>query len=104
MVAAGFEYIVKAYEIALHISVRIGNAVAHPGLCCEVNYHRDVFGAEDVLQSIPVGNRSLDKFPASAGHLFQFSEPAVLDIHVIIVCDRVNSYHSYIFIVRQQAP
>ena len=27
MVAAGFEYIVKAYEIALHISVRIGNAV-----------------------------------------------------------------------------
>lgn len=49
MVATSFEDIIEAYEIALHISVGISDAIPHTSLRCEVyHYGNPVFG-EDTL-------------------------------------------------------
>ena len=86
--AAGFEDVVKAGQVAFDIGVRVGDGIAHPCLCGEVDDDIRAGLGEKLPDQCPVGNRPPDKLPSAvsrtgclAGNLRQ---PVFLEGDVII--------------------
>ena len=46
MMTTGLENIVKADDVALDVSVGIGNGIPYPGLCSKVYYDIEMVGGE----------------------------------------------------------
>ena len=90
VVAACLEDVVESDEIGFHIGVRIGYGITHSGLGCEIDYDSGAVVREKPLHQIPVGNAALDKGPV-APEGFDFPQPFVFDIYIVIIRDRVDS-------------
>ena len=63
MVTASFKDVVKTDEVALDISIRIGDAVTNTSLGCEVYNNRDIVFGEDFFYGFLVSNRGMNKPP-----------------------------------------
>ena len=93
VVAACLEDVVESDEIALNIGIRIGDAVAHSGLGCEIDHDSRAVVREKLLHQVPVGNAAFDKGPVTPEG-FDFPQPFVFDIYIVIIRDRVDSNDS----------
>ena len=101
VVAAGLQNIVESNQIALHIGVRIGDGVADPGLCGQINHYCYPVVSEYLLYCLAIGYTLVHKFPIAAERV-DFIKPGLFDSHVVIVSYRVDSDYPDIFIIRKQ--
>ena len=58
---AGFEDIKEADQVRFHISIRVGDGVAHTSLCCKVNYHRRLVLFEQFSGQFLISDVAFDK-------------------------------------------
>ncbi len=106
VVAAGFQYIGKAEDVALHVGVGVFEAVAHPGLCGEVDDGVKVFFAEELVEAVLVFELELYEVEVGlcfAGNPFfvgdfMFIEAGGLEAphfeaDVVVVVDTVEAYY-----------
>lgn len=90
-VAAGFEYVVEAYYVALDVCVRIGDAVPYSGLCGEIDHNCRPVLAEYAGDRFHVGYGVVDEGePVSVS--FQLIQSLVFKGYVIVVGDAVYAY------------
>lgn|GEM_PF-2558456 len=88
-VTAGFKDVIKTDDVAFNIGIRIGNGIAHTGLCSQVyNDFRFVVGKDFINQRF-VGQVAFDKDPlgfavldSASSNLFQ---TVFFDGYVIVV-------------------
>ena len=100
---AGFEDIKEADQVGFHISIWVGDGVAHTSLCCKVDDHRRLVLLEQLRDQLLVGDVAFDK--SKCGILSQlvqaelFECHVVVSIHVVDADDRsrrsllINSFH-----------
>ena len=63
MMTACLKNIVKTYEIALDIAIRVSDAVSHSGLGGKIYHHINLIFRENFLDESFVGNATMDERP-----------------------------------------
>ena len=89
---ARFKYVEKAYDIAFDIGIRIGDAVPDSGLSRQIDNDTYSVTLKNGVNYVLVRYGSLYERPFASGlpgALFYFGEPAIFDIDIIIVSNRV---------------
>ena len=61
--AAGFQNIVEADDVGFYVDVRVGDAVAHPGLGSEVDHDIRSVILKDLIDDGSVSNAAFDEGP-----------------------------------------
>ena len=102
MMAACFQNIVEAYEIALDIGVRIRDGITDTGLRGKIDHYGNPVVTKNLLNCILVRNRRMDECPVSAEGL-DFTQALVLYVDVVIIGDTVDTDDADIVNVREQA-
>ena len=94
MVSARLQDVVKAYDVALDVSVGVFDGVAHARLCGQVDHHIRLILGEELLHRGPVGNVAPHGPVLDArGHsLGQLGQPVLLERRVVIVVQVVNAH------------
>lgn len=88
-VTAGFQYIVKANQVAFDISIRIGDGIAHASLCSQVYYYFRLVVGKDFIYQRFVGQVAFDEGPlgfavfGSAGS--NLLQTVFLDGYIVVV-------------------
>ena len=94
-VAARLEDVVESDEVALHVGAGVDNRVAHARLGGEVDHDFRPELSEKAVDKGFIGYIALDEAPAAVGMAFgcllNLSEAELLDAHVVIVVERVDS-------------
>ena len=101
VVAACLEYVVEADEIAFDVCVRVGDGIAHTGLCGQVDHYGYAVFAEDLLHCSLVRDGCLHEFPVPAERLY-LCEPFALDAYIVVVGHRVDAHHAYVIDIMKQ--
>ncbi len=101
VVAAGFEYVVEADDVALDVGIRGGDGAADSCLRGKVDNHRRLISREHILNRGLVGNAGLDEVPF-ASEDFYFAKPPIFEIDIIIVSERVDPHHSDVLVHLEQ--
>ena len=70
MMAAGFEDVVEADEVRFDIGVRVGDGVAHAGLCGKVDHDLRLVLLEDSVNARLVRQIALDEGKIRVGGQF----------------------------------
>ena len=92
VMTARFKYVEKAYDIAFDIGIRIGDAVPDSGLSRQIDNDTYSVTLKNGVNYVLVRYGSLYERPFASGlpgALFYFGEPAIFDIDIIIVSNRV---------------
>lgn len=84
VVTAGLKNIVEADDVALNISVRVGDAVTYASLRCKIDYNRRRIFLENPGHRLLPGNAVFHEHEALV--LRQPAKPLLLDIDIIIIC------------------
>ena len=100
--AASFQYIIKAYQITFNISIWVGNTIAHTRLCCQIHNDLRLILIKQLVDKCFVGYVSFDK-DKSVSKLRQLLQPPLLDVHVIISIQIVQTHYKGIELLLQQA-
>ena len=100
--AAGFQYIIKANQIAFDIGTRIRDAITHPRLCCQIHNNLRLILIKQLVDKCFVGYVSFDK-DKSVSKLRQLLQPPLLDVHIIIGIQIVQTHYKGIELFLQQA-
>lgn len=100
--AACFQNIVEAYEIALDIGIRVSYGITDTGLRGKIDHDRNPVVTKNLLDCILVRNRRVDECPVSAEGL-DFAQALVLYIDVVIIGDAVNADDADIVNVTEKA-
>src|SRR5579872_6625010 len=89
MVATRFENVHEADKITLHISLRIGQRIAHARLGREVNHHIESVLLEQAVQRSGIDKIGMDELEgrASPKHI----EPGMFQTHIVIVIEVVEA-------------
>ena len=95
MMPASFEHIHETHQIALHISIRIFQRVAHAGLCGEVKHAFRAHFGEQLLKRIAVGDVRLNK--SETGMCVELREPGLLEARIVVIIQVVNADHLMAF-------
>ena len=85
-VAAGLEDVVEADEVRLDVGVGVGDAVAHPGLCSQVDHYGGPVVGENLVDGGLVGNVAANEREARVGQLaeaIRFERHVVVVVHVV---------------------
>jgi len=93
-VAACFQDVVEADEVALDIGVGVRDGITDASLGGEVHDDGKVVFLEQAVDGGLVGKVRLDECPLFAGRCresFDFFEALVLDVHVVVVSDAVEA-------------
>ena len=103
MVTTCFKDVVETDEVALDISIRIGDAVTYTCLSSEIYNNRDIVFGENLFYGFLVGNRGMNKLPyiffrtritmnftriimnQILGNSFDFFQTFVLDVDILII-------------------
>ncbi len=102
VVAAGFEEVVETDEVTLDVGIGVGDAVAHAGLCGEVDDDGNVVVGEDALDEGLVGYAALDEGPAFC-HTFYLTQALVFEADIVVVGDGVDADDPDVLHVGEQA-
>ena len=92
MMTASFKKVVEADEIGLDIVIRVGDRVTYTCLCCKVNDNGNLVLGEDLLDGGFVGDRIFNESPVSV-ECRDFGQTFFLDIYIIVIGNRINTYH-----------
>ena len=84
MVAARFEDVVKSDEVALDVSVGIGDAVAHACLGGQVDDYGYTVVREDCLHSGLIGDGGMDEGPIALQRLYLL-QALILDVDIVVI-------------------
>ena len=87
--AACFENIEKANQVGFHISIRVGDGVAHTGLCRKVNDHRWLVLLKQLSNQFLISNVAFDK--SKCGILGQLVQAELFQCYVIVVIHVVDA-------------
>lgn len=97
VVAAGFQDVIEADEIALDVGIGVGDGVANASLGRQIHYNFRVKFGENVVNGIPVGDVTLNERPGGfrvlRGAGFNLCQPPVLDGHIVIVVQVVDTHN-----------
>ena len=88
MVAAGFENVEKAHQIALYVGLGMVDAVAHPGLGGEIDDDARRIFVKYAVHKRLVGNGTPDEHVLHGGGLRRFFdqlEPVGLQLRVVVI-------------------
>lgn len=102
MMAARLQDIVKAYEIALDIGIRVRDGITDTGLRGKIDHYGNPVVIENFLHCILVRNRRVDECPVSAEGL-DLAQALVLDIDIVIIGDTVDTDDADIVNVSEKA-
>ena len=92
--SAGFQNVVESDEVALDVGVGVRDGIANAGLGGEVHDDGEVVLLEQAVDGGLVGEVRLGECPLFAGRCrvgFDFLEALVLDVHVVVVGDAIES-------------
>ena len=101
MVAAGFEDVVEADEVALDVGIGVGDGVAHARLGSEVHDQGEALLGEEAFDQSLVGQVALDEAPVASQRV-DFAQALLLESDVIVVIERVEPDHPDVLHVRKQ--
>ena len=101
MVTTSFKYIVKSDKVALNVGIRVGNTVAHPCLCSQIDYYSNVVVSKNALYRLFIGNGSVNEGPRFIQCL-NFFQALVFNVDIIIIGNRVNTNYLNIFYIMKQ--
>lgn len=93
-VSAGFQDVVESDEVALDVGVGVCDGIADASLGGEVHDDGEVVFLEEAVDGGLVGEVRFDECPLFAGRCregFDFLEALVLDVHVVVVGDAIES-------------
>ena len=94
MVAAAFQEMAKAHQIALDVSRRVLQGVTNTGLSRQVHHHSRVFCREESHEGIAVFQGQVLELPgAFGGHGFDLTQPRLLEAGVVVVVQVVEADH-----------
>ena len=79
---AGFENIKEADQVGFHISIRVGDGVAHTSLCCKVDDHRRLVLLEQLGDQCLISDVAFDK--SECGILGQLIQAEFFQCHIIV--------------------
>ena len=65
VMSASFQYIIEANHVALNIGIRIGDAIAHASLSCQIHHHVKVVLLEQSINQCFVSQITLDELKQS---------------------------------------
>ena len=89
-VTAGLKYVGEGDDIGLHIIMRVGDAVAHSSLGCEVDDAVEAAGGEKVRHHPSVSEIAAYKVPVNLPCIFANTrKPRLLQHRIIIAVQRV---------------
>ena len=91
MVAACLEYVVESHDVALDVGVGVGDAVAHTGLGCQVDYDVKRLLVEGVVYQALVCDAAFDEGETVCCHGLQLTEPHFLQPDVVVVVHVVDA-------------
>ena len=100
MVAAGLQNIVKAYDVALNVSVRVLNAVSYSGLGSKIHHHIELVLLEKAVDKGFVGKVAFDESPAIIGllhNVLQLFQTVILQLRVVVVVQVIEADHKNVF-------
>lgn len=101
MMTACFKDVIETDEIALDISIGIGNAVTHTGLGCEVHHYSDIMRCKYFFYGCLVSNRYVNECPITI-QCFDFFQTFVFDIDIVIVGNGVyTNYFNVLHILEK---
>ena len=86
---AGFEDIKEADQVRFHISIRVGDGVAHTSLCRKVNYHRRLVLLEQLRNQFLISDVAFDK--SKCGILGQLIQAEFFQCHVVVGIHIINT-------------
>ena len=92
---AGFQYVVKANQVAFDIGIRIGDGIAHACLCCQVYYYFGLVVGKNFVDKRFVSQVAFDEGPlgvavlGSAGS--NLLQTVFLDGYVVVVVHVVQT-------------
>jgi hypothetical protein len=106
VVAAGFEYVYKTYNVAVDVSMGVFDTIAYAGLGGEVTHLIEFFLFEEFVELFSVFEVHTHKavigvgcalnfgvpdfgFPAYTG----FCESGVFEVYIVVVVDVINTYY-----------
>src|SRR3546814_6425394 len=89
VVAAAFENVGEADQIAVDIGVRVDQRIAHTGLRGEVDHALEALFREQRRHAVAIGEIELDE--AEARLAFELRKTRVLEAHVVVVVDDVEA-------------
>ena len=98
-VATGLEDMIEAYQVALDISIRIGDAITHTSLGSQVHHHLRLVFLKDAIDCCLVGNIASDEGPAVTQHF----QTMLLEGHIVVVVHIINTDDGGILHVLQQS-
>ena len=90
MMTACLQDVVESDEVALNITVGVGDAVAHSSLGSEVDDYIYLVVGKQLLNEVLVGYAALDECPVFA-EASQFFQTFVLEADIIIVGNGINA-------------
>ena len=79
---AGFEDIKEADQVGFHISIRVGDGVAHTSLCCKVDDHRRLVLLEQLGDQCLISDVAFYK--SECGILGQLIQSEFFQCHIIV--------------------
>ena len=56
IVAAGLQDVVEAHHVGHDVGIGVGDAVAHAGLCCEIDHHGGAVFLKQAVDELTVGD------------------------------------------------
>ena len=101
VMAAGFQNIVKAQKIALHIGIRIDDGIPHSCLGRQIHHNCRMIGFKQVKYQALVRQVSLDEHIVWKS--LQFLQPGLLDAHIIVIIHIVQADDPGIRCIRQNS-
>ena len=94
-VAAGFQYVVKANQVAFDIGIRIGDGIAHASLCSQVYYYFRLVVGKDFVDECFVSQVAFDEGPLGVAVLgnagSNLLQTVLLDGYVVVVVHVVQT-------------
>jgi hypothetical protein len=88
-VAATFQHVHEADQVAVDIGMRVLQRIAHAGLGCQVDHPVETLLQRTALHGRPVGN--VDLHEAEVLVRLQARQPVALELHVVVVVQVVES-------------
>ena len=90
VVAASFQDVVEADEVALDVGIGVGDAVAYAGLGSEVDDNSGLVLGKKAVDASLVGDVFLDEYPVATGG-FYLCQTFFLEVYVVIIVHRVDA-------------
>ena len=101
IITARLKNIVKAYEIALDIAIRVRDTVTHTCLSGKVYHHINLVFRKNFLDEGFVGNATMDERPI-LGQAFYILQSFVFEIDIVVIGNGVYTNHLDILKISQQ--